>query len=413
MAKPSRFWTWQCKTVPLTLDKTRLDQLFPAYIEIDKAAHILRLGPSLQHHLGEAAHGKKLQSFFKISFPRKLAFQGKEKAIREVVLTGRGLGEGLALRGGVMRTEEGFIILLGHALCEIEGVTPRELNFSDFSPADSSIDLLFISKFHKVLLNEMRQMSEEVTQKKRLAEAANLAKSQFLANMSHEIRTPMNGVLGMAQVMANFDLPPKQRKILDTILRLGETLMEIVKDILDLSKIESGKLCLNPKDEDICELICRTVEFHRDHADQKNISLDLKFAEDCPEIVSIDALRLGQCLSNLVSNALKFTEKGSVSLHVSSEGYEAFHRFTVKIKDTGIGIAKETQAELFEPFTQADSSKTREYGGSGLGLSISRKIARMMDGDVKLQSEPQKGSTFTLIFDANHPERSGALAYVA
>ncbi|WP_416878422.1 sensor histidine kinase [Litorimonas sp.] len=397
----------------LTLDKTRLDQLFPAHIEIDRTARISGLGPSLQHHLTEAAFGEKLQNLFKIDFPRKLSLQEKEKDIREAVLTGQGLGEGLALRGGVMRTGQGFIFLLGHAFCEIEGRTPRELNFSDFSLTDSSIDLLFISKFHKVLLNETRAMSQEVTQKKRLAEAASLAKSQFLANMSHEIRTPMNGVLGMAQVMANFDLPPKQRKILDMILRSGETLMEIVKDILELSKIESGKLSLNFKDENISDLIRRTVEFHRDHAIQKNISLDLEFAEDCPEFVSIDALRLGQCLSNLVSNALKFTEKGSVSLHVSSEEYEGFHRFTIRVTDTGIGIAKEAQAELFEPFTQANSSKTREYGGSGLGLSISRKIARMMDGDIKIKSESGKGSTFTLTFDANNPERSGALAYVA
>ena len=397
----------------LTLNKTSLDQLFPAHIQIDKQACILTLGPSLQRHLTEDAIGKNIGTLFSIEFPQKLSRQSSNNEIRDTILTGRGLGEGLALRGGVMKSDKGYIFLLGHAFSKLEAVKPRELNFSDFSPTDDSIDLFIISKFHEVLLNETRVMSQEVTQKKRLAEAASLAKTQFLANMSHEIRTPMNGVLGMAQVMANLDLPPKQREIIETILKSGETLMEILNDILEISRIESGKLSLHPADVNVCESITRAVECHRNKANQKGLSLTLNFAEECSEKIIIDGLRLEQCLSNLVANAIKFTDKGAVSIYVTSEYFKTFQRTTIKVSDTGIGIAKESQAELFEPFTQADNSKTREYGGSGLGLSISKKFANLMGGDIKIQSEPGKGSVFTLTFDANRAEMTSAMSDVA
>lgn len=397
----------------LWLDTSKLDQLFPAHIEIDKIGQVVSLGPSLQKHLAEDAIGKPLNQLFRIEFPSKIVSQKTKKGLREIVLTGQRRAKGINLRGSVTDSKIGYIFLLGHSLSDSENADARELGFDDFSPTDSSVDFLFVSKFHKILLNETRALSQDVTQKKVLAEAASMAKSQFLANMSHEIRTPMNGMLGMAQILSNSDLTAKQRELIDIILKSGESLLEILNSILDISKIESGRMTLDRRDENILDVISRTVELHRPMAYEKGLSLSLSFAENCPQIVYIDGLRLGQCFSNLISNAIKFTEKGSVSVHVSFEETGSFYRFKSTITDTGIGISKSVQERLFEPFTQADNSTTRRFGGSGLGLSIARRFAKMMRGNILIESVPGKGSIFTLTFEARSPESIEALSHVA
>lgn len=397
----------------LFLNKTRLDQLYPAHIQIDEQARILTLGPSLERHLTGEVIGKSLKSLFKAEFPQKISLKKENSDIRETILTGRGLAEGLSLRGGVLKSETGYLFLLGHACYESETAQLRELNFSDFAPTDSSIDLLFVSKFHKVLLKESRDMSQEVTKKKALAEAASVAKTQFLANMSHEIRTPMNGLMGMTQVLSNSDMPVEQREIVDIILESGEALMAILNDVLDISKIESGRMSLNPQIENINEIVLRAVELHRDTAERKSLDLTMDIDEKCPGKVYVDGLRLGQCLSNLVSNAIKFTQSGSVSVRATSERFNSFYRFKIEVTDTGIGIAKGAQDKVFEPFTQADGSTTRPFGGNGLGLSISKKFANMMGGDISIESELEKGSTFILVFEATAVETKKALSQVA
>lgn len=395
------------------LNQDKLDRLFPAHIEIDKAGAISGLGPSLKRHISLEPIGKPLNSIFRVNFPQKISSSGKGGTIREIVMSGKGIAEEIFLRGSVINSQNGYLLLLGHVPSEGKNNKARDLIFSDFAPTDSSVDLLFVSRFHKVLLEETRNMSQEITKKKALAEAANVAKSQFLANMSHEIRTPMNGVLGMAQVMKSFDMPPEQKEIVNIILKSGEALMGILNDVLDISKIESGRLTLNPQDENVMKVLSEAVDLHRASADAKGLSLTLEVDRACPESIHIDGLRLGQCVSNLISNAIKFTETGSVSVQVSSEKQSRSDTLKIKVIDTGIGIEKEVQPKLFEPFTQADGSTTRRYGGSGLGLSIARKFARMMDGDIVIDSEPGKGATFTMSFDAKRPQDMQKLSYVA
>ena len=264
-----------------------------------------------------------------------------------------------------------------------------------------------------MLLDETRKLSHDVTHKKVMAEAANVAKSQFLANMSHEIRTPMNGMLGMAQVLANSDLTQKQKDLVKIMLKSGESLLGILDNILDISKIESGRVTLDQRDENIQEIISRVVDLYRAAAEQKGLSLSLSFADSCPEVVNIDGLRLSQCFSNLISNAIKFTEEGSVSVHVSCEKNGSIYRFRSTISDTGIGITKSVQNKLFEPFTQADNSMTRRFGGSGLGLTIAQKFVKMMRGNIEIESTPGKGSIFTITFEARTPESMETLSYVA
>jgi len=231
------------------------------------------------------------------------------------------------------------------------------------------------------------------------AEASSRAKSEFLANMSHEIRTPLNGVLGMAQALAADGLTPSQQEKVSIILDSGKSLTALLNDVLDLSKIEAGKLEISPVEGDFLHTMKRTRQLFEGQAQDKGLQMRARFSASFPQRLVYDPVRVRQCVSNLLSNAVKFTSAGAVDLAISSEplgGGE--HRIVVEVSDTGIGMSAEVQSRLFTVFSQADGATTRLYGGSGLGLAISRKLARLMGGDLTVTSEPGAGSTFRLTF---------------
>ena len=242
------------------------------------------------------------------------------------------------------------------------------------------------------LIDGLIQAERELIDSKDAAEAGGAAKSAFLATMSHEIRTPLNGVLGMVQAMARDELSPVQAERLGVIQKAGAALLAILNDLLDLSKIESGKLELEDGECDIEEIAGGVAQAFTTLATEKDIGFSLEVAEAARGVYRGDATRLRQILYNLVSNALKFTPAGQVDVRVD----RVDELLTVRISDTGVGIAPERLPFLFDKFVQADTSTTRKFGGTGLGLAICQELAQLMGGDVAVESAMGRGSTFTV-----------------
>jgi signal transduction histidine kinase/HPt (histidine-containing phosphotransfer) domain-containing protein len=246
-----------------------------------------------------------------------------------------------------------------------------------------------------------KMANDTIQQQMDAAEAANHAKSQFLANMSHEIRTPLTAILGFTENLLEPQVPEAERtSALQTILRNGHHLLQLINDILDLSKIEAGKLDVEKLDCPPGELLADVVAALRVRADAKRIGLMLAYRGSIPETIHSDPTRLRQILINLVGNAIKFTERGHVELAVSVEHPRSQRpMLRLDISDTGIGMTPEQLGRLFEPFSQADGSVTRRFGGTGLGLSISRRLAQLLGGDITVASEPDRGSIFTVLVE--------------
>ncbi len=246
-----------------------------------------------------------------------------------------------------------------------------------------------------------RQLEATVTRNRELAEeatAASQAKSLFLATMSHEIRTPLNGVLGMAQAMAGDDLSAAQRARLDVVRQSGESLLTILNDILDLSKIEAGKLEIEQADFDLAEMAQGAYATFEASAGYRGLGFVLEVAPDAAGVYRGDSTRLRQVLCNLISNALKFTEAGEVrvAIHWAAPVPNEVGRLCIVVRDTGIGMTPEQTGALFQKFVQADASTNRRFGGTGLGLAICGELVALMDGEISIDSEPGQGSTFTV-----------------
>jgi two-component system, sensor histidine kinase len=237
---------------------------------------------------------------------------------------------------------------------------------------------------------------------KQAAEAANQSKSDFLAAMSHEIRTPLNGVLGMAQLLSLKDMASDEREMVSVILQSGNALLSILNDLLDIAKIEAGRLDLEAIEFDVSDLATGAHNTFAAVAQRKQLSFRLAVDPEARGIYRGDPGRLRQILNNLISNAVKFTERGTVDVQVS-RGDE---KLLLIVRDTGIGIPADRVGQLFEKFTQADPSITRKYGGTGLGLAICLELAKLMDGDLSVESVVGEGSTFT--FSAPMPCRIDA-----
>jgi signal transduction histidine kinase/ActR/RegA family two-component response regulator len=258
-------------------------------------------------------------------------------------------------------------------------------------------------------VTDFRRATEVLAQARDAAEAANRAKSEFLANVSHELRTPLNGVMGIAEVLAKTELNPRQKEMVDTIRSSGETLAELVSDIIDLARLESSKITVAQDEFNLAQTINTAATPYRLQAAKKKIGFSVVITPDVEERVHGDAVRLRQILGNLMSNAVKFTDKGEVRIMVDRpDPSRPLMRF--RVQDTGVGFDDALKSRLFERFHQGDGSSTRRHGGTGLGLAISRQAATLLGGDLDCESVPGRGAVFTLTLNLPPGEAAAAPA---
>lgn len=381
-----------------------LREVFPFFFALDRELRLVDFGRSLGKICTGAQLGALLTSLFTVARPRlKVGFEALLRARANTFFL-ESLSHPVRLRGQLYyESESDLLLFLGAPwFTDLEGLRHTELALSDFTIHDPIVDFLYMVQAQSIALSDAQRMSETVSKQRdelvavnRQLEQAMAAKSQFLANTSHELRTPLNGIIGMASLLTRMKLSSQQRHYADTILKSGRTLLTVVSDILDISKIEAGQMTLEQIDFNLPRLLSETIDGIAVTAQNRGLELVYVIDKDLPTFLLGDPTRIGQVLNNLLGNAVKFTNKGEVVTRITrTPAPEPTIGLRIEVRDTGIGIAATDLARIFKPFSQADASMSRRFGGTGLGLSLCREIASLMGGEIGVTSTEGVGSTF-------------------
>jgi signal transduction histidine kinase/CheY-like chemotaxis protein len=390
----------------LNLSPQEFAAAFPFHIVLDERLCVLQTGAVLARLCPQLTEGAALGHHFDVQRPilQQLDFDALRRH-RKSLFVLRHRGGNLRLRGEIVAQGQLLFFLGSPWVADMADVAQVGLSLNDFAVHDPAVDMLFLLQTKNKALADAQELSRRLKEQKdnlqvamlatEVAEQASRTKSEFLAVMSHEIRTPLNGVLGMLDYLLCGELSPGQRQCAATAAKSGKSLLCIIDDILDFSKVEAGKVELECIDFSLRQAVFDVVELLAYQAEDRLLDVDVDIAPEVPDALRGDAARIRQVLVNYLGNAIKFSRVGRVAVRGLLVEETPLHAtIRIEVQDSGIGIDEAKQPTLFEPFTQADASTTRKYRGTGLGLAICRKLMALMGGEVGVSSRIGRGSTF-------------------
>jgi signal transduction histidine kinase len=367
--------------------------LFPFYIAICPDDSIKETGDSITKIIGDTS---SLMFFdvFEVKRPKlsEKLFSVAETFNNRLILL-KCINNGCQFRGQLIKLSDNLIHFIGSPwITDPKDLIKYGLTFGDFAIHDPITDVFMLGQQHEMNTEDMKKLASRLEHEKNKALELSRAKEFFLANMSHEIRTPMNAILGMSTLLEETNLDKKQKKYLGAITNSSDHLLVVINDILDISKIQSGKFELEYLSFNLKESLKSLIEVLLFRAQERGNRIKLVIDKNCPDWVMGDEARLKQILINLINNSIKFTENGIIKVVLEVLGIQ----YKISVIDNGIGIEQSKLSGIFASFTQEDASTTRKYGGTGLGLSISKNLTELMDGTITAESEKGKGATFSL-----------------
>lgn len=373
-------------------------QLFPFGFITDSGGDFISVGPTLKKLDPAIGEMNNVLDYFSILKPNAVELTHMfEKDFRKMIVIEHKV-RGFKLMGQVVQIDstENYAFVVNLFINDINQLSQLKLTFNDFALQDQVFDFLMLLQTHQRAINDAEKINVKLSEASKIAIKASEMKSQFLANMSHELRTPMNGVLGMASILVESPLDEEQADYVKTIISSGEAMLELINDILDISKVEAGHINIQNVKFSLHQILSEVsntleVQFHKKGLElivDGNLQNDGYFWGD-PD-------RIRQIILNFTGNAVKFTEKGRVTIRFKQiDDVSDLTQLHFEIEDTGIGMDSDTIARIFNPFVQGDSSTTKKFGGTGLGLAICKRIITAMQGEVGVTSTPGKGSTFS------------------